>query len=326
MKELPEPTKPTKPTEPREPPEVREPRETGTVLYDVPGPRARRRNLLYTLLFVLAVGGVLWWVVASLADKNQLAWAKWAPFFTDPRVWHTYLLPALRNTVTAAALAMGLALPLGALLGIARLSDHRRLRGTAGPVVEFFRAIPVLILMLFADAAYARFTGVSPESRPLYAVVTGLVLYNASVLAEVVRAGILALPAGQTDAAKAIGMRKGQTMAYMLLPQSVTVMLPALVSQLVVIVKDTALGGAMLGFSELLASVRPMSANYGANTIASFTVVAVVFVVLNLALTTFASWLERRLRRGRRSSGGGPPRSAAHGRSAPDGGLPKPSA
>ncbi|MEU8527555.1 MULTISPECIES: amino acid ABC transporter permease [Streptomyces] len=274
-----------------------------TVLYDVPGPRARRRNLLYTGLFLIALAAVVWWVVASLADKGQLEWPKWEPFFTDSRVWSTYLLPALKNTLIAAALSMVIALPLGAVLGIARLSDHRWVRGTAGAVVEFFRAIPVLILMLFANAALSEFTDISPESRPLYAVVIGLVLYNASVLAEVVRAGILALPQGQTDAAKAIGMRKGQIMTFVLLPQAVTAMLPALVSQLVVIVKDTALGGAMLGFSELLASVRPMSANYGANTIASFTVVAVIFIVLNFALTTFASWLERRLRRGRKSTG-----------------------
>jgi len=278
-------------------------RQHGTVLYDVPGPRARRRNLLWTVLFLLALAALVWWVVDSLDEKNQLTWEKWAPFFTDTRVWTTYILPALKNTVVAAALAMALALPLGALFGIARLSDHRWVRLLAGAFVEFFRAIPVLILMLFANAAFAEFTGVSPETRPLYAVVTGLVLYNASVLAEVVRAGILALPAGQTDAAKAIGMRKGQTMAYVLLPQSVTAMLPALVSQLVVIVKDTALGGAMLGFAELLASVRPMSANYGANTIACFTVVAVVFVILNFALTSFAGWLERRLRRGKKSTG-----------------------
>ncbi|WP_426367564.1 amino acid ABC transporter permease [Streptomyces sp. E-08] len=278
-------------------------KESPTVLYDVPGPRARRRNLLWTLLFLIGLAAVVWWVVASLADKDQLAWAKWAPFFTDPRVWETYILPALKNTVIAAALSMAIALPLGALLGILRLSDHRAVRVAAGTVVEFFRAIPVLILMLFANAAYSEFTDISPDVRPLYAVVTGLVLYNASVLAEIVRAGILALPAGQTDAAKAIGMRKGQTMTYVLLPQAVTAMLPALVSQLVVIVKDTALGGAMLGFSELLASVRPMSANYGANTIACFTVVAVLFVALNFALTSFASWLERRLRRGKRSTG-----------------------
>ncbi|WP_225803648.1 amino acid ABC transporter permease [Streptomyces sp. NK15101] len=278
-------------------------KDTPTVLYDVPGPRARRRNILWTVLFLLAFAAVIWWVVASLADKNQLEWSKWAPFFTDARVWETYILPALKNTVIAAALAMVIALPLGALLGILRLSDHRTVRAAAGTVVEFFRAIPVLILMLFANAAYSEFTDISPDTRPLYAVVTGLVLYNASVLAEVVRAGILALPTGQTDAAKAIGMRKGQTMAHVLLPQSVTAMLPALVSQLVVIVKDTALGGAMLGFSELLASVRPMSANYGANTIACFTVVAVIFIALNFALTTFASWLERRLRRGKKSTG-----------------------
>ncbi|MEU9703623.1 amino acid ABC transporter permease [Streptomyces sp. NPDC047981] len=278
-------------------------KERPTVLYDVPGPRAKRRNLLYTLLFLLAVAALIWWVLASLADKDQLEADKWEPFVTDSRVWTTYILPALENTLIAAALSMVIALPLGALLGIARLSEHRWTRGVAGTVVEFFRAIPVLILMLFANAAYAEFTDVSPENRPLYAVVTGLVLYNASVLAEVVRAGILSLPSGQTDAAKAIGMRKGQIMTSVLLPQAVTAMLPALVSQLVVIVKDTALGGAMLGFSELLASVRPMSANYGANTIASFTVVAVIFVILNFALTTFAAWLERRLRRARKSTG-----------------------
>ncbi|MEV6975033.1 amino acid ABC transporter permease [Kitasatospora sp. NPDC093806] len=274
-----------------------------SVLYDVPGPRARRQNLLFTALFLVALAAVLWWVVRSLADKNQLAWAKWRPFFTDAGAWETYLLPGLRNTLVAAALAMVIALPLGALFGIARLSDHRWARASAGTVVEFFRAIPVLILMLFANAAYAEYSDVGPDSRPLYAVVTGLVLYNASVLAEIVRAGILALPQGQSDAAMALGLRKGQVMRFVLLPQAVTAMLPAIVSQLVVIVKDTALGGALLGFSELLASVRPMSANYGANTIACFTVVAVIFVLVNFTLTSFATWLEARLRRGRRSTG-----------------------
>ncbi|MGP3925462.1 amino acid ABC transporter permease [Streptomyces sp. 8N616] len=274
-----------------------------SVLYDAPGPRAKRRNVLYTVVFLVALAALIWWVLQSLADKNQLEWVKWKPFFTDSRAWSTYLWPGLENTLKSASLAMVIALPLGALFGIARLSDHWWVRGVAGGVVEFFRAIPVLILMFFANAAYARYTDISPDTRPLYAVVTGLVLYNASVLAEVVRAGILSLPTGQTDAAKAIGMRKGQTMRYVLLPQSVTAMLPAIVSQMVVIVKDTALGGALLGFSELLASVRPMSANYGANTIASFTVVAVMFVLLNFALTTFATWLEGRLRRGRKSTG-----------------------
>ncbi|GHE62574.1 amino acid ABC transporter permease [Streptomyces capitiformicae] len=274
-----------------------------SVLYDVPGPRAKRRNVILSVLFVVAFAAALWWVYAKLDEKNQLDWAKWSPFFTDSRSWTTYILPGLENTLIAAALAMVIALPLGAVFGVSRLSDHSWVRWPSGAVVEFFRAIPVLILMVFANAAYAEFTDISSEDRPLYAVVTGLVLYNASVLAEIVRAGILSLPKGQSEAAMAIGLRKNQTMRFVLLPQSVTAMLPAIVSQLVVIVKDTALGGALLNFSELLAAVRPMSSFYGANTIASFTVVAVVFIAVNFALTTFASWLEGRLRRRKKGTG-----------------------
>ncbi|KAF4405205.1 MULTISPECIES: amino acid ABC transporter permease [Streptomyces] len=274
-----------------------------SVLYDAPGPRAKRRNWLYTVLFVAVVVLAAWWVLGIMADKDQLAGNKWSPFVTDGRVWTTYLLPGLLNTLKAAALSIVIALPVGALFGIARLSDHRWISMPAGAVVEFFRAIPVLLLMLFSHEAYAQLTTIEPEIRPLYAVVTGLVLYNASVIAEIVRAGILSLPHGQTDAAKAIGMRKGQTMSYVLLPQAVTAMLPALVSQLVVIVKDTALGGALLGFGELLGQIREITANYGANTIAAFTVVALIFILLNFLLTSFASWLEGRIRRGKKSTG-----------------------
>ncbi|MCX4532199.1 amino acid ABC transporter permease [Streptomyces sp. NBC_00873] len=277
-----------------------------SVLYDAQGPRAKQRNIVYTVLFLLVAAAVVWWVYDGLAAKHQLDWIKWKPFFTSSQPWQTYIWPGLQNTLKAAAFALVIALPLGALFGIGRLSDHRWVRMPAGVVVEFFRAIPVLILMITANAAYSEYTTISSDSRPMYAVVTGLVLYNASVLAEIVRAGIQSLPNGQTDAAKAIGMRKGQTMLYVLLPQSVTAMLPAIVSQIVVIVKDTALGGAVLTFPELLASVRPMSANYGANTIACFTIVALIYIVVNFALTSFAGWLEGRLRRGKKSTGAAP--------------------
>lgn len=273
-----------------------------SVLYDAPGPRAKRRNIVYTVVFlaVLALGA--WWVIDQLNEKNQLEWALWKPFFTDSQAWTTYLLPGLGETLKAAGLSLLIALPLGALFGIARLSDHAWVRVPAGAVVEFFRAIPVLILMLFANQFYSEYTDIDSEQRPLYAVVTGLVLYNASVLAEIVRAGILSLPRGQTEASKAIGLRKGQMMGSVLLPQAVTAMLPAIVSQLVVIVKDTALGGAMIGFSELLVERRTLASNYS-NVFASFIVVAVIYVVVNFILTSLASWLERIVRRGKRTTG-----------------------
>ncbi|MFI5807988.1 amino acid ABC transporter permease [Streptomyces sp. NPDC051561] len=274
-----------------------------SVLYDAPGPGAKRRNIIYTVVFLAVFALLAWWVLGIMAEKDQLDADKWSPFVTDSQVWTTFLLPGLGETLTAAALSLVIALPLGAILGIGRLSDHAWVRIPVGVVVEFFRAIPVLIMMVFASQLFVQFTSVDSEVRPLYAVVTGLVLYNASVIAEIVRAGIQSLPSGQTDAAKAIGMRKGQMMVSVLLPQAVTAMLPALVSQLVVIVKDTALGGAVLGLTELLFQVRTITANYGANTIAALTVVALLFILVNFALTSFAGWLENRLRKGKKSTG-----------------------
>ncbi|MEU9640029.1 amino acid ABC transporter permease [Streptomyces tendae] len=274
-----------------------------SVLYDAQGPRAKRRNILFTVVFLVALAALLWWVFGTLNDKGQLEWALWKPFFTGTEAWSTYIWPGLQNTLKAAVLAVVIALPLGAALGIARLSDHKWVRVPAAVVVEFFRSIPVLVLMIFGLALFAEYTNVSSDDRPLYAVVTGLVLYNASVLAEIVRSGILALPKGQAEGAMAIGLRKGQVMRLILLPQAVTAMLPAIVSQLVVILKDTALGGAILTFPELLASANTMSGYYGANVIASYTVVAVIYIALNFALTSLASWLERRLRRAKKSTG-----------------------
>ena len=274
-----------------------------SVLYDAPGPKAKTRNLLYTVVFLAALAAVLWWVLVQMNDKGQLDWDKWSPYLAGTEAWTTYLLPGLVNTLTAAALAMVIALPVGALFGIARLSDHWWIARPAGAIVEFFRAIPVLILMFFANEAYAVFTDIDRDVRPLYAVVTGLVIYNSSVLAEVFRAGILSLPKGQSEAALAVGMRKGQLMTNVLLPQAVTAMLPAIVSQLVVIVKDTALGGALLGFEELIAKARPAASYYGANTIATLVVIAVIFIAINSLLSWFASWLEKWLRRRKKGTG-----------------------
>ncbi|MEU6644146.1 amino acid ABC transporter permease [Saccharomonospora sp. NPDC046836] len=280
-----------------------------SVLYDAPGPKAKARNVIYAVAFVVVFVAAAWWVLDTMAEKNQLDWAKWSPFFTDSRVWTTFILPGLLNTLTAAVLSILIALPIGALFGILRLSDHKWISGPAATIVEFFRAVPVLILMFFANEFYFNFTDVPSDQRPLYAVVTGLVLYNGSVLAEVVRAGILSLPRGQTEAAQALGLRKTQTMTNVLLPQAVTAMLPAIVSQVVVIVKDTALGGAALGFAELLSRSRPIANNYGANTIATLVVIGVVYIVLNFIITSLATWLanwSRQRRRGAPSAVAGP--------------------
>ena len=240
-----------------------------------------------------------------LDEKDQLEWGMWKPFFTDSQAWTTYLWPGLQNTLKAAALAMVIALPLGAL------SRHRpalRPPVGAGPGRRRGGVLPRHPGAAADDVRQrgctSEYTDVSSDDRPLYAVVTGLVLYNASVLAEIVRAGILSLPEGQSEAAKAIGMRKGQTMRYVLLPQAVTAMLPAIVSQLVVIVKDTALGGAMLGFTELLGARPHDDARTTAQHHRQLHRGRADLHRAQLRCSPrFASWLEGRLRRGKKSTG-----------------------
>lgn len=283
---------------------------TQTVLYDAPGPKARARNWIYSVLFVVVLLLVAYLVYAGFDQKGQWAGALWEPFVTGS-TWTQFILPGLLNTLKAAALSIVIAVPIGALLGIGRLSDHKWVRVPVGAVVEFFRAIPVLLLMVFAASFYAYYTDLDTDVRPLFAAVTGLVLYNGSVMAEVFRAGILALPKGQTEASSALGLRKTQMMTNVLLPQAITLMLPALVSQLVVILKDTALAGQLtVGYDELIRSSGPITANFH-NTIPTLILLAIIYIVLNLLLTQLASYLERKIARRKKAPRGAKPLEAA---------------
>ncbi|UPW04400.1 amino acid ABC transporter permease [Rhodococcus pyridinivorans] len=272
----------------------------GTVLYDAPGPRAKA---LYRILSVVVVAllVLVGWIVYRALDANgQLTAAKWEPF-VESSSWTTYLLPGIRGTIIAAVASIVLALVLGTVLGIARLSDHRWVRWIAGTIVELFRAVPVLILMIFAYQVFAEYRVFKSGYLALAAVITGLTLYNGSVIAEIVRAGIRSLPRGQSEAAYAIGMRKNQLMRLILLPQAVTVMLPAIVSQMVIALKDSALG-YLIGYVEVVRSGQQLGAFFQ-NYLPSLLVVAAIMIILNSALTQFAIWLEKRLRSGKRKKG-----------------------
>lgn len=274
-----------------------------TVLYDAPGPRAKARNMVLNVVFGVALLGLLWWALAGLDAQDQLDADRWTPLLRGD-VWTTYLLPGLWQTIKAAALSLVIALPVGVLLALGRLSDRKIIRVPSVAIVEFFRAIPVLLLMVFAKQLFVMLGIGAADSRGLMAVVTGLVLYNSSVLAEIVRSGILAVPRGQSEASMAIGLRKGQMMRMILLPQSFAAMLPAIVSQLVIIVKDTALGGQLtIAAPELLRSARTITANFHGTIVATYTVIALIYVVLNFMLGQLAAALETRMRN-RRVRGG----------------------
>ncbi|HZQ30354.1 MAG TPA: amino acid ABC transporter permease [Mycobacterium sp.] len=270
-----------------------------SMLYDAPGPRALVRNRVISGITLAALVVLVWFAVAKLSAKGQLAAAKWDPF-TTANLWRTYVLPGVQGTLTAAALSIVLALALGIVLGIGRLSATPLVRWVCGTVVEFFRAVPVLIMMIFSYFLYALYDVFPSKQLALAGVVTGLTLYNGAVIAEIVRAGVNALPRGQSEAASALGLRPGQTMRLVLLPQAITAMLPALVSQLVVVLKDTAIG-YQITFLEMVRQGTVIGAQYG-NYVPALFVIAVLMIAVNITLSWLAVRLEARLRRRSRTA------------------------
>lgn len=272
--------------------------DRATVLYDAPGPRARMRNRVLTVVCAVIVLAVLYYVYAKFDAKGQWAAAKWTPFLQGD-VWVNYLLSGLLNTLTAAVLGSVFAMIFGVVFGIARLSKWAWIRLPAGVVVEVFRAIPLLMLIFFILTGSYPLFGVFTD--PLTAVVGGLTLYNGSVIAEVVRAGINAVPKGQSEAAQSIGLRPGEVMRSVLLPQAITAMMPAIVSQLIILLKDSALG-FIVAYPELVSQSK-IAGNFFGNVIPTMIVVAVIYIIVNFLLGRFANWLERRnARRGRGSA------------------------
>jgi len=269
----------------------------GSVLFDAPGPRARIRNHIISAVTVVITLAVIAFVGFALYGKGQLTAAKWEPFFTV-NLWKTYLLPGIQGTLTAAAVSIVLALVLGFLLGVGRLSHQPVIRWCSSIFVEFFRAVPVLIMMIFAYFLYAQYDVVPSKYLALAGVITGLTLYNGAVIAEIVRSGVNALPKGQAEAASALGLRWGQTMRAILLPQAITSMLPVLISQLVVVLKDTAIG-YQITFLEMVRQGTNVGASYS-NYIPALIVVALLMITVNFSLSSFATWVERRLRRSKR--------------------------
>ncbi|MGE3287180.1 MAG: amino acid ABC transporter permease [Pseudonocardia sp.] len=263
------------------------------VLYDIPGPKARARNRLLGYVGVVVVLAIIGYVLYRLAVTGQFSAQKWE-FLTYKQVQYL-LLDALVATLSAFVVAAVLSLVVGALFATARLSDHAAVRVPATVVVEFFRAIPVLIMI------FVIYFGLPPAGiniSTFWAVVIGLTLYNGSVLAEIFRAGILALPKGQSEAAYALGMRKTQVMTNVLLPQALRAMLPTIVSQLVVVLKDTALG-FLIGYPELLFVTRTLGsqAQFDFPIIPVAIVVAIIYISMCLLLSWFAHYLEKRTRR-----------------------------
>jgi glutamate transport system permease protein len=261
---------------------------SASVLYDTPGPRARARNKIIGAAAIAGILGLLYFVWYRLDRAGQFDASLWDPFqYTGIQ---QRIGEGIVATLKAFALAAVFSLVFGATLAAGRLSDHAPVRWAATTVVELFRGMPLLIMI------FALYVGVF-TTEPLWALVIGLTLYNGAVQAEIFRAGINAVPKGQSEAGYAIGLRKTQLMVTVLIPQAVRAMLPSIISQLVVTLKDTSLG-FIITYEELLYTGKLIAqTSQGFPYIPMVLVIAPIYIAMCLTLSGLATWIERRSRR-----------------------------
>ncbi|WP_417216270.1 amino acid ABC transporter permease [Arthrobacter sp.] len=264
---------------------------SASILFDTPGPKSRRNTLIINIIGALAIVGILWWIIGGLASKGQMQASQWDDFI-QLHTWTDYLLPGLANTLKAAGLAIVGSILFGLIFGIGRLSTNWLINAICSVIVEFFRAVPVLLMIVFFNIFLSRTLEISTNSA-MWAVVAALVFYNGSVVAELIRSGVHNLPKGQREAGIAIGLTRGQSLRIVEIPQALVAMLPALIGQFVVILKDSALG-YIISFNELLFYGRTYSSPNG-NVLQALIVVAAVFIIINFTLSKIATILSRRL-------------------------------
>ena len=264
-----------------------------SVLYDAPGPKARARSRVISVVGVLAIAALLGWVIYRLAIPQVAANGaetppildptRWTPL-AEPQVW-TQMVKGVGATLGAAAVGMVGALVLAVLFAFGRLASSKLIRVPVAIVLEFFRGMPVLLMMLFILLV--------ASTGAFIAVVIALIVYNGAILGEALRAGILSLNKGQREAGLSIGLTPTRTRLLIELPQAFTQMLPIIMAQLVVLLKDTSLG-YIVGYYELLRTVKNLATFFGNYYMFSFWLVgAVIYLAINLLV----SWLGRRAAR-----------------------------
>jgi len=216
--------------------------------------------------------------------------------FADPAIWR-FFGEGLRETLFISVVSVALSFAVGLLFALGRLSRRAWLRWPSIAYIESVRALPVLLLIVYFDikgsSLFRPFFGSDFELPRFWAGVLGLSLYTSAVLAEIIRAGILSLPRGQTEAARALGLSYPRTMRFVILPQALRLMVPAMMAQLTTVIKDTSLVGT-IGVFELLKQGRTIYTQYF-NPIEVLLIVSAIYFAICFTL----SQLSRRFEVGR---------------------------
>jgi glutamate transport system permease protein len=270
---------------------------SASVLYDAPGPKTRARSRLISYIsFTVIVGAFVWLIVALALPRTTVNGVvltgvfspeRWE-FALDVQFWRRLLIDGLlMGTLRVAALAAVLAVLIGVAFSFGRTARSAVIRVPVAIILELFRGMPVLLMMLFILLVM--------RTNGYWAAVWALAVYNGAIIGEALRSGIAALPRGQREAGLSLGLTPFKTRMLIEFPQAFRQMLPIIVAQLVVLLKDTSLA-YIVAYPEILRISQQLRDFYGSTTVSFslFTIVLVIYLAVNLALSAFARWLARR--------------------------------
>ena len=194
------------------------------------------------------------------------------------------------GTLRLALPAIVLGFILGTFIGLARLARSRLIHWPARMYVDFFRGVPLVMVIFWFWFIIPTLAG---KSLPEYTVaLVAFVIFEAAYLAEIVRAGIQSVPRGQVEAARATGLRRAQLMAYVILPQALRNMIPALVTQFIVLLKDTSLA-SIIGYVDLTKAAQIVN-NREIRPFELYLFIALVYWLCAYGMSRYARHLETR--------------------------------
>lgn len=261
--------------------------------------RSTKRRLRQGGLYAVLAAAVV--LLAVSVDWETVRANFWAPGLHEN--WDDLIVIGVRNTAIYTVIAFVLGLALALLLALMKLSDAFLYRWLATGYIELFRGLPALVtIFLMAFAVPIAFQW-RPPGGTAGAGVIGLVMVASAYMAETLRAGLQAVPKGQAEAARSLGMSSTRTMIHIVIPQAFRIIVPPLTNEFVLLIKDTSLlsvVGATVTSRELTNVTRDfMSSGATAGTGTSLTQAAILYLAITLPLTRLVAWMEKRQRRAR---------------------------
>lgn len=257
-------------------------------LYEAPGPRTHRRMVVGTIVSALVVLWLVYLVWHQFYVTGQFAPRYWS-FFAQWPTWR-FLIDGFRGTIAVAVTAGVISLVLGMLLMLGRVSENRALSAACRVVIDFFRGVPSLLLIYFFFLIVPQY-GIKMPS--FWMLTLPVALAAAGVLAEVFRAGVNAVPKGQVEAAYSLGLTRGKVMRRIVLPQAIHYVIPSLISQLVVVVKDTTVA-YVVSYPDLMQNARVLITSYD-SLVSVYLVVAIIYILINYAINQASAYVSRRM-------------------------------